>query len=330
MDHYPTLDQGSSSLPPGARGANAEIPPPLALVESKTEPLRFPAEDGGHSLTEMAKRDLDATLQLLAERAQYITGASSASIALREGGEMTWRASAGKAAPAIAARLETGSSLAAESVRTRQVARCADASHDPRVSRENCQARGIASIIAMPVLRQGEVAGVFELLSGQPNAFDEREGVVLERLADMVQTAIDHAEAAQRAQSEIVRESGPGLADENELGSGLPPESENADSSDIETGPGANEEVIQPVERGKIGSCSVCGFPISQGRTLCLDCEKVHAPRSKPAADQEPDPLPALGGFGAESESWLQSHKYLFVAFVVLAALIATLLYLTR
>jgi len=34
---------------------------------------RFPGEDGGHSMAEIAQRDLDAALQLLADRAQYIT-----------------------------------------------------------------------------------------------------------------------------------------------------------------------------------------------------------------------------------------------------------------
>src|SRR5580658_7999439 len=46
---------------------------------------RFPGEDVGHSMAEMAQRDLDAALQLLADRAQYITGAGGAAIALRLG-----------------------------------------------------------------------------------------------------------------------------------------------------------------------------------------------------------------------------------------------------
>ena len=46
-------------------------------------PTEFPGEDGGRSLAEVAQRDLDAALQLLADRAQYITGASGAAIALR-------------------------------------------------------------------------------------------------------------------------------------------------------------------------------------------------------------------------------------------------------
>jgi putative methionine-R-sulfoxide reductase with GAF domain len=328
MDHYPILDQGSSSFPPHPGAGKTEIPPPFALPESKPEPLRFPAEDGGHCLTEMAGRDLDATLQLLAERAQYITGASGAAIALREGKEMIWRASAGKAAPKRAARLDASSGLAAECVRTGQVLRCADANHDARVNRENCQAKGIVSAMAMPLVRLEEVAGVFELLSGQPNAFEDRDGVVLERLGDMVQTAIDHAEAAHRAQSEIGRGEDPGPPGGNELGSGTSPGSESAMLCDLEVDSEPADGDIQMVERGRIGSCSACGFPISEGRTLCLDCEKVRVPHGQQAADLEPELLSALSGSGAETGSWLQSHKYLFAVLLVMAGLVAILLYL--
>src|ERR1700692_4358226 len=56
----------------------------------------FPGEDRGHSLAEMARCDLDAALQLLTDRAQYITGASGAAIALRRDGknDMLCRATA--------------------------------------------------------------------------------------------------------------------------------------------------------------------------------------------------------------------------------------------
>ena len=57
--------------------------------------VQFPGEDGGRSLAKMAQSDLDAALQLLAERAHYITGATGAAIALRDGEEVVCRASAG-------------------------------------------------------------------------------------------------------------------------------------------------------------------------------------------------------------------------------------------
>ena len=172
------------------------------------EALRFPGEDGGKSLSEMAQRDLDATLQLLAERAQYITGASGAAIALRQGETMVCCASPGASAPELGAHLQIDSGLSAESVRTRQILHCDDAENDPRVNRESCRAFGIASVVVMPLVRGEEVYGVFELLSGRPRAFEERDFVALNRLAEMIQTAVEHAEAARRAEKELAKAGG--------------------------------------------------------------------------------------------------------------------------
>jgi len=137
MDYYSILDQSSSQAAPETAWPNrapAESSSPLPATSR--EPLGFPGDDGGKSLIEMAERDLNATLQLLAERAQYITGASGAAIALREGGEMICRASAGPSAPELGAHLQVNSGLSGESVRTRQTLRCDDAETDPRVNRE--------------------------------------------------------------------------------------------------------------------------------------------------------------------------------------------------
>jgi hypothetical protein len=57
----------TQSVSAGIAAANAHLSRP-----SDPEP-RFPGEDAGRSLAEMAHHDLDAALQLLADRAQYIT-----------------------------------------------------------------------------------------------------------------------------------------------------------------------------------------------------------------------------------------------------------------
>src|SRR5260221_5924974 len=118
--------------------------------------------EGGPSVAEMAQRDLDAALQLLADRAQYITGASGAAIALRREGknDMLCRASAGSNAPELGALLSTELGLSGESVRTRQPLRCDDAERDVRVNREVCRQMGIASVVVMPVVNDDEVLGV--------------------------------------------------------------------------------------------------------------------------------------------------------------------------
>src|SRR6184192_2097738 len=200
MEHYSILDQGSHQATSDNGPSNGDQP--SASVPAR-ERLRFPAEDGGKSLSEMAERDLDATLQLLTERAQYITGAAGAAIALREGDEMICRASSGQSAPELGARLQVNSGLSGESVRTRQILRCDNAETDPRVNQESCRLLGIASVVVMPLMREQEVNGVFELLSDRAYAFEERDLAALERLAQMIQTAIEHAEAARRVQAEV-------------------------------------------------------------------------------------------------------------------------------
>ena len=154
--------------------------------------LRFPPEDSGRSLAEMAQRDLDAALQLLADRAQYITGATGAAIALRRDGrkDMLCRASSGSTAPELGALLSTEYGLSGESVRTKQLLRCDDAERDARVNREVCRQLGIASVVVMPVLHDDEVLGVFELFSGRANAFGDRDLSAVQRLTQIVETAV--------------------------------------------------------------------------------------------------------------------------------------------
>jgi GAF domain len=161
--------------------------------------VHFSHEDRGRSLAEMAQRDLDAALQLLTDRAQYITGSSGAAIALRRSGtnDMLCRASTGSNAPELGTLLSTEFGLSGESVRTRRALRCDDAERDARVNHDVCREVGIASVVVMPVVHDDEVLGVFELFSGKAHAFGERDLSALRRLSEMVETAVRLARASE-------------------------------------------------------------------------------------------------------------------------------------
>jgi putative methionine-R-sulfoxide reductase with GAF domain len=336
MEHFSIFGHNVSSeapvaVPIPAAKADATLPP------VSPDPLRFPGDDGGKSLAEMAEQDLEAALQLLAERAQYITGASGSAIGLCEGQEMVCSASAGPCAPAVGAQLQIHSGLTGESVRARQVLRCDDAETDPRVNRESCHAMGIRSVMVMPLMREQEVIGVFELLAGRPQAFEERDVTALERLAEMILTALDHADAAKRALPEIAEALGlpetelaeiqiPVTADVSQVHSEVAPEShEPAEvASATEIPPPASAP-----PRLNIKTCSSCGFPVSAGRTLCLDCEAAQGTDQKPlAAAQAPAFLSQLANETAKP-NWLQAHFYTIAALLMAAATVAiVLLYL--
>lgn len=285
MDKYTILDQA----------------PP----ESTVTPVR-----DGNSVAEGSQRDLDAALQLLAERAQYVTGASGASVALREDGEMVCHASAGRAAPEVGVEIETGSGLIAESLRTRQLVRCEDVDSDPRANRDSCKELGVKSVMVMPLLREEEVVGVFELVADRASAFGERDAAALTRLAEMALTAVEHAEAVQRALPEIPEPSNELLRDRE------PGSVEPAKVSPVEEVLPATVEPVAPVstDLAKIGSCEACGFPVSQGRTLCVDCEQA-------GRTAEPAPLGAL----VQEETWFQAHSYTIGTLVIAALTLALL-----
>lgn len=331
-DQQAILDAGSAaSVSVGIAAAN--LLSTLSSEKTFTEKTpRFPGEDGGRSLAEIAQSDLDAALQLLADRAQYITGASGAAIALRRGehADMLCRASAGLNAPELGSLLSMEYGLSGESVRTGRSLRCDDAERDPRVNREGCRQLGIASVLIMPIISDCQVLGVFELFSGKPRAFDERDVSALQRLGEMVETAVKHAIAAQapavgftpshhlaaeekrrvviaavpqatsRTQATVAK---PALAKEV-----LPPQ-KDAPEKDVpkvvpievrevaaaaapsttkplfwsaamraqgnsHASQKADEPVTVPPVLRKLPKCGACGFPVSPGRTFCVECEE--------------------------------------------------------
>jgi putative methionine-R-sulfoxide reductase with GAF domain len=329
MDRYSILDQGSSNpSPEPAPGRQGQGEPPGSAS------LRFPAEDGGKSLAELAQRDLAVALRLLAERAQYITGASGAAIALREGEELMCRARAGPSAPAVGSQLQASSGLTGESVHTREILRCNDASTDSRVNRESCKSLGIASVMVMPLLREQEVTGVFELLSDRPHAFEERDVVALQRLGEMIGTAIDHAAAVKHGIDGVsapVPSSPPSATHATDAGKSrleAQPAVENLGpkpETDLPTM--AHQSAAAPVrpQLANIGRCQTCGFPVSGSRTLCLDCEAAQQ-SVEPASPGSKAGAPAfLAELGARDQGWLREHIYT-IGIVLMAVLTAVLL----
>jgi GAF domain-containing protein len=281
------------------------------IIDEAPPENRIAAVHDGNSPAESARRDLDAALQLLTERAQYLSGASGASIGLREGREMLCRASAGGAVPEVGVEIEGGSSLIAESVRTREIVRCDDAASDPRVNRERCEELGIKSVMVVPLVREEEVVGVFELVADRVSAFEERDAVALRRLAEMALTASEHAEAAGRALPKLSEEERAEALPEKELD--VVPAVSAAPADDL---PLPTTEAVESVaaEIARIGSCQTCGFPVSPARTLCVDCEQA-------GRTAEPNPLLALG----QEESWFQAHSYTIGTLVIAALTLALL-----
>jgi GAF domain-containing protein len=146
--------------------------------------------------------NLDAALQLIAERSRIFTNANGSALALSDNNnDVVCRASAGDAPP-VGATLDVSSGFSGYCARTGYLQRCDDAQTDLRVDRESCRSLGIRSIIAVPIRLGETVIGLLEVFSSKPHAFNDRHGTILQRLADTTLAAINRAERARaRAQA---------------------------------------------------------------------------------------------------------------------------------
>ena len=142
--------------------------------------------------------DLEPAISVIAERAQALTGATGAAIALRHGDEIICRARTGRTAPDLGVRLQTDSGISADCVRTGEVVLCHDAERNPFVDLASCRRLGARSILAAPLRHFRRTLGVFEVLSRVPHAFDDHDVATMQMLSSLMVAAISRLSGMQQ------------------------------------------------------------------------------------------------------------------------------------
>jgi putative methionine-R-sulfoxide reductase with GAF domain len=151
------------------------------------------------SLINAGEIDLEPGISIIAEKAQTLTGATGAAIALRRGNEIVCRARTGRTAPDIGVRLQTDSGLSADCVRSGEVLLCNDAESNPRVDWASCRRMGVRSILVAPLRHFQRTLGVFEVLSSTPHAFDNNDVATMQFLSGMMVATISRLSSLQPA-----------------------------------------------------------------------------------------------------------------------------------
>jgi hypothetical protein len=147
------------------RGAtSADLEPDLVLSESAEE----------------------SHLNQILEDARFATGASGAAIALVQGKEIVCRATSGPDAPNLGTCLDPRTGLSGSCIQTRQRQQCNDTLTDPRVDSDACRSLGVRSVVVLPLMHDGELVGIFEILSCRPNAFGQRDLYNLQTLTGRI------------------------------------------------------------------------------------------------------------------------------------------------
>jgi TonB family protein len=198
MAHSPALRPDPSEpgpAPPSEQEVAVGNEPDLAVMTSTI------AAQGIES-SELA---LDLILHDIAERARLSTGASGAAIALEREGSMVCRAAAGATAPDLGVTINIESGLTGACVREERAQWCPDSEADDRVDAEACRQLQVRSIAVVPLFAHERVMGVFEIFSGEPRAFGERELRGLQELAVWVTEAVKSGgtKAPQRTDKKV-------------------------------------------------------------------------------------------------------------------------------
>jgi hypothetical protein len=219
----------------------------------------------------------------------------------------------------------------------------------------------------MPLIRDDEVVGIFEIFSAKPHAFQERDIQALERMGEMVNTALEQVLNPKfktgagtgstqkvpiqpgRAEAAAILPEAPAVASESSVPKPAMGTPQNDPQARAEAVPvqqlqpnvpaAAPTATAVPVDGASkptpaVGTCASCGFPVSPGRAFCLDCEaslpeKFAKPPAGSVADG-PSFLTDLSDGGPQPEGfkqWIVAHRYLLGTILVLGGTAALLLF---
>jgi len=160
----------------------------------------------------MSDFGLDDVMETVVEKARELTGADGAVVELPEGDEMVYRAVAGAAGDFAGLRLPIAGSASGRCLDTLEPLVVADAETDARVDREACRRVGARSLVVVPLVHNGEAAGVLKVYSARPAAVGEDEARVLAILGNAIGSGLARAELLETLSEHAQQDALTGLA----------------------------------------------------------------------------------------------------------------------
>lgn len=130
--------------------------------------------------------DLAGSVKLVAERLREVTNAAGVSIGLITNGYLDCVSEAGAPASVPGSSLASHSLVATERLKAHKVFESAGAQTDIRLDGLLCARFGVGSLVAAPVLRSGELAGLVEARWAQASGFQESEVAACRLFAELI------------------------------------------------------------------------------------------------------------------------------------------------
>lgn len=130
---------------------------------------------------------------LIGARLLALTGASGVSISLVDNGYLDCVAEAGVPAKIPGSSISSHSPDATEQLKSGHVFESEDSQTDSRLDTNLCKEVGVGSLVAAPVLRFGEIAGLVEVRWAKPHAFGTEELRTCRLMAGLVTGTLERS-----------------------------------------------------------------------------------------------------------------------------------------
>jgi hypothetical protein len=207
---------------------------------------------------------------LVADALRRLTKADGASVCLIVDGYLRPTACSGRAAKVSGGSVASNSLVATERLRNGRAFQSANACSDIRLGPSLCVDLQIGSLLAFPIERQNEIAGLIEVRWTKADAFSDGDERICELMADLMDEVLEAEDSPVNASVTLpVRVTGPGRAIA-EVATPLEPSK-----------PQTQEEFRAPAPGAPVASsdqiCRVCGKPLTSDNSFCGSCGMLPA-----------------------------------------------------
>lgn len=142
----------------------------------------------------VATGELNATeaLKRIVASTRDVAGAAGVAIGLLQADHLIYRAGSGTAAADLNHRLTASLTASSDAIANREILRVENADEDPRIEAAICRQLEAKSVLILPICKQSELVGLFEVRFGEPHFFREPELRTYRLMASLVEEAVFH------------------------------------------------------------------------------------------------------------------------------------------
>lgn len=133
---------------------------------------------------------LEKAMAVIAEKVAGIANATGAAIGILEEKTVRYRAGSGAPALPVGSEVPFATAICAASIRTGQVIRSEDVNTEVLFDPDPCRARGILSLLAVPIYHDGDIVGALELYFDKIHGYAEQDIHTCQLMAGLVTEAI--------------------------------------------------------------------------------------------------------------------------------------------